>query len=121
MLRRWCLYLQVFSAFVVWNGVASAQSNAVQPRQKNATAKLPVTTSSAQARNSYEKAMQEFEEYRIPETLQDLRAAAKADPNFAKALILISRMSQDQAEQTAARKRAQQLAIKVSPSEQLLI
>jgi tetratricopeptide (TPR) repeat protein len=121
MLRRWCLYLQVFSAFLVWNGVASAQSNAVQPRQKNATAKLPVTTSSAQARNSYEKAMQEFEEYRIPETLQDLRAAAKADPNFAQAFILISRMSQDPAEQTAARKRAQQLAIKVSPSEQLLI
>ena len=121
MLRRCCLYLQVFSALVVWNGVASAESNAVQSRQKNASAKLPVTTSSAQARNSYEKAMQEFEEYRIPETLQDLRAAAKADPDFAQAFILISRMSQDPAEQTAARKRARQLAVKVSLSEQLLI
>src|SRR5271170_4864545 len=127
MLRRWCLCLLVFSSFVVWNRAASAESSAVQPRQKNASAKLPVaislpvTTSSKEARNSFEKANREFEEYRIPETLQDLRAAAKEDPNFAQAFILISRMSQDPAEQAAARKRARQLAVKVSPSEQLLI
>src|SRR5580700_4664047 len=121
MLRRWCLYLQVFSALVVWNGLASAEATAVQPRQKNASAKLPVTTSSAQARNSFEKAMQEFEEYRVPETLQDLRAATQADPSFAQAFILLSRMSPDPAEQSRTRMRARQLAVKASPSEQLLI
>lgn len=118
MLRRWCLYLLLFSSLA---GAASAESHSVQPKQKNASAKLPVNTSSAQARTSFEKAMQEFEEYRIPETLQDLRAATKADPNFAQAFILISRMSPDPAEQAAARKRATQLAVRVSAGEQLLI
>jgi tetratricopeptide (TPR) repeat protein len=118
MLRRWCIYLLVFSSLM---GFAGAKSKLAQPTQKNAPTKLPVTTSSTQARKSFEKAMREFEQYRIPETLQDLRTATKADPDFAHAFILISRMSTDPAEQAATRKRAKQLAVKVSPGEQLLI
>jgi tetratricopeptide (TPR) repeat protein len=118
MLLRCCVHLLVFSSLVA---SAGAKSNPAQPRQKNAPSKLPITTLSAQARNSFEKAMREFEEYRIPEMLQDLRAATKSDPNFAQALILISRMTTDPAEQEATRKRAKQLASKASPSEQLLI
>src|SRR5271157_1608059 len=117
MLRRWCICLLLFSSLA---GLAAAKSNVEQPRHNHASSKLPVTTSSAQARKSFEKAMREFEEYRYPETLHDLRAATKADPNFAQAFILISRLSTDPAEQTAARKRAKELAAKVSPSEQLL-
>jgi tetratricopeptide (TPR) repeat protein len=116
--RRWCLYLLLFSS---WSGLAGAGSNPAQLEPKIASGKLPVTTSSAQARKCFEKAMREFEEYRYPETLQDLRAATKADPNFAQAFILISRMSTHPAEQAATRKRAKQLASKVSPSERLLI
>jgi tetratricopeptide (TPR) repeat protein len=118
MLRRWCVYLLVF-----WSLAASGstKSNPDQPTQKNASIKLPITTSSAQARNSFEKAMREFEQYRIPETLQDLRAATQADPNFAQAFILLSRMSPDPGEQLSTRMRAKQLAAKVSLSEQLLI
>jgi tetratricopeptide (TPR) repeat protein len=118
MLRRWCLYLLLFSSLAA---LADTNSNPAQPRQKNVPIKLPVTTSSAQARASFEKAMREFEEYRIAETVQDLRAATKVDPNFAQAFILISRMSQDPAEQAATRKQAKLLAVKVSPGEQLLI
>ncbi len=118
MLPRWCVYLVVFSSL---GASASTKSNPAQATQKNASIKLPVTTSSAQARNSFEKAMREFEEYRIPETLQDLRAATQADPNFAQAFILLSRMSPDPGEQASTRLRARQLAAKVSPSEQLLI
>jgi len=118
MLWRWCVHLLVFSSLVA---LADAKSNSAQPKQKNASTNLPVTTSSAPARISFEKAMREFEEYRIPETLQDLRAATKADPNFAQALILISRMTTDPAEQEATRKRAKQVASKASPSEQLLV
>jgi tetratricopeptide (TPR) repeat protein len=116
MRRRWCVYLLLFWCLAAW---ADTKSNLARP--KNASTKLPVTTSSAQARSSFEKAMREFEEYRIPDTLQDLRTATKADPNFAQAFILLSRMSQDPAEQAATRKRAKQLAPKVSPSERLLI
>jgi tetratricopeptide (TPR) repeat protein len=118
MLRRWCVYLLLFSSLAT---SASTKSNPAQDTQKNASTKLPVTTSSAQARNSFEKAMREFEQYRIPETLQDLRAATHADPNFAQAFILLSRMSPDPGEQARTRMRARQLAAKVSPSEQLLI
>ena len=118
MLRRWCLYLLVFSSLI---GFAPAESKPARPVPKNASAKLPVTTSSAEARLSFEKAMRAFEEYRIAETLQDLRAATQADTNFAQAFILISRMTTDPAEQTATRTRAKQLAVKVSPGEQMLI
>jgi tetratricopeptide (TPR) repeat protein len=118
MLRRWCLYLLLFSSLAA---LADTKSNPAQPRQKNVPTTLPVTTSSAQARASFEKAMREFEQYRIAETLQDLRAATKVDPNFAQAFILISRMSQDPAEQAATRKQAKLLAVKVSSGEQLLI
>jgi len=118
MLRRWCVYLLLF-----WGLAASAdtKSNPSQSTSKNASTKLPVTTSSAQARSSFEKAMREFEQYRIPETLQDLRAAAKADPDFAQALILLSYLSPDPQEQSTARIRSKQLASKMSASEQLLI
>jgi tetratricopeptide (TPR) repeat protein len=118
MRRRWCVYLLLFSSLAA---LADTKLNAARPGPKNASEKLPITTSSAQARSSFEKAMREFEEYRVPDTLLDLRAATKADPNFAQAFILISRMSQDPAEQAATRKRAKQLAPKASPSERLLI
>jgi tetratricopeptide (TPR) repeat protein len=118
MLRPCCVYLLLFASLA-----ASARMNSDPTRasQKNASTNLPVTTSSTPARNSFEKAMREFEEYRIPETLQDLRAATKADPNFAQAFILLSRLSPDPVEQATTRQRAKHLAAKVSPSEQLLI
>jgi tetratricopeptide (TPR) repeat protein len=118
MRRRWCVYLLLFSSLAA---LADSKSRPAQPRQKSAPTKLSITTSSSQARDSFERAMREFEEYRIPGTLQDLRAATKADPNFAQAFILLSRMSQDPSEQTATRKRAKQLTAKVTPGEQLLI
>ncbi len=118
MLRRWCLYLLVFSSLAA---SASANSGTPQSSQKGTPTKLPVTTSSAQARASFEKAMREFEQYRIAETLQDLRAAAKSDPDFAQALILLSYLSPDPQEQSTARIRSKQLASKMGPSEQLLI
>lgn len=118
MLRRWSVYLLVFWSLVAWSAAASGPA---QPRQKNTPSNLPITSSSAPARKSFEKAMQEFEEYRVQETLQDLRAATKADPDFAQAFILISRMSTHPAEQSATRKRAKQLMYKVSPGERLLI
>ncbi|HKD03843.1 MAG TPA: tetratricopeptide repeat protein [Terriglobales bacterium] len=84
-------------------------------------ARLPVTTSSALARKHFEKGMQALEYLRRAEAVEDLRTAVTADPNFAQALILISHLSQDPAEQQETRTRAQRLAPRVSSSEQLLI
>jgi tetratricopeptide (TPR) repeat protein len=118
MPRRWYVCLLLFSSCVALVG---AKSKPAPSPQKNVIVKLPITTSSSQARISFEKAMQEFEQYRVPETLQDLRAATKADPDFAQAFILLSRLTPDPAEQLTTRERAKHLAAKVSPSEQLLI
>ncbi len=86
-----------------------------------ARARMPVTTSSGLARLRFEKAMQYSEEIRMPEALEALRAAVKADKNFAQAYIMISAFSHDPVEQQAARDHAQKLAPRVTRAERLLI
>lgn len=95
---------------------ATARSGA-----KAVAARLPVTTSSAVARKRFERGMQALEYLRRAEAVDDLRAAVKADPNFAQACILISHLSHDPAEQHEALLRAKHLAPRVSASERTLI
>ena len=118
MLRCWCVFLLLLSSSFV---LADAKVSPKRSGQKNVPTTLPVTTSSAQARKSFERAMRNFEEYRLNETLQHLREAAKADPKFAQAFIMIAKISKDPAEQSASRRRAKQLAPTVSSGERLLI
>lgn len=115
MLRRWCVCVFLFSSSLALAG------DKPHPVQKAISAKLPITTFSAPARKSFDKAMRDFEQYRYPEMLEDLRAATKADPKFAQAFILLARQSGDPAEQSGARRRAKQLALTASPGERLLI
>jgi len=118
MRRRWCVYWLLLSSS--W-AFAAGNSWSAQSSHDSAVAMLPVTTSSGAARKSFERAMQNFEQYRLAQTLQDLKQATKADPKFAQAYILIAKVSKDPAEQSAARKRAKELARGASPGEQLLI
>jgi len=87
----------------------------------HSASRLPVTTSSAEVRRKFEHAMRNFEDYRLEESLHNLREAVKADSKFAQAFILIAKISRDPVEQAAARRRAKNLATEVSPGEQLLI
>jgi tetratricopeptide (TPR) repeat protein len=118
MLHRWCACLLVLLSSVAW---ADGKSNSTGAGHKNAPTKLPVTTSSPQARKCFQKAMQNLEYIRRDDALQDLREATKADPNFAQALILTSHLSHDPEEQRTTRVRAQKLAGRVTPAERLLI
>src|SRR5271166_6288732 len=118
MLRCWCVFLLLLSSSCAF---ADTKVNPQRPAPKQSSSHLPITTSSVEARKHFERAMRYFEEYRLPETLQDLRAATKIDPNFAQALIMIAKISKDPAEQSAARNRAKRLAPEVSPGERLLI
>jgi len=118
MLRCWCVGVLLFASSLAFAG---NKSGPVRSETKSDSYKLPVTTSSPVARKKFETAMQKFEEYRIQETLQNLRAAIKADPNFTQSLILISRMSSDPVEQADTRERAKKLALKASPGERLLV
>jgi len=116
MVRRcWIFLLLVSCSF------ADSQVSAKRSPQVTAGDRLPVTTSSARARTDFEAAMQNFEQYRLDQTLQFLRAATKTDPKFAQAFIMIAKISKDPNEQAEARQRAKQLAAAVSPGEQLLI
>jgi len=115
---RWCVCLLLLSSSFASDGVKASQD---RPQPTHATTQLPLSTRSPRAQIQFERAMRYFEEYRLNETLQSLREATKADPRFAQAFILIAKVSKDPAEQTAARRRAKQLAPAVSPGERLLI
>src|SRR5271163_534147 len=116
MLRRcWiCLFLMSCSP-------ADSKTSAKRPAQVGNGDQLPVTTSSSRARTDFEAAMQNFEQYRLNEALQFLRAATKTDPKFAQAFIMIAKISKDPAEQAEARRQAKRLASAVTPGEQLLV
>jgi tetratricopeptide (TPR) repeat protein len=118
MVRHCCLSLLLLSCSCVF---ADGKSGPKPPVQAEKGAQLPVTTSATRARTDFEAAMQDFEQYRLNDSLQFLRAATKSDPKFAQAFIMIAKISKDPAEQTEARQQAKQLASGVSSGEQLLI
>jgi tetratricopeptide (TPR) repeat protein len=118
MLRRCCLSALLLSCLFAF---ADSKTSSKRPAEVKPGALLPVTTSSNLARTDFEAAMQNFEQYRLDQSLQFLRAATKSDPKFAQAFIMIAKISKDPAEQAEARQQARQLAAGASPGEQLLI
>ena len=117
-MRRWWIACAV--SLLLCIGHASSASASSTRRDKTET-RLPVTTTSQQARKHFESAMRNMEYVRRDDALNDLRQAAKADPQFVQALILISHLSPDPEEQRSTRARARQLARHASPGEQLLV
>ncbi|MGA8834921.1 MAG: tetratricopeptide repeat protein [Candidatus Sulfotelmatobacter sp.] len=89
--------------------------------KQSASASMPITTSSAQARALYEKGMQDYENLYLDRCNDDWRAAVKEDPNLAVAWAWIAFNSSDPKEVTAAREQAKALAPKLTPGEQLMI
>jgi len=86
-----------------------------------ATASMPVTTSSPEARSLYEKGMQDYENLYLERCNDDWRGAVKADPNLAVAWAWIAFNSSNPEEVSAARDKAKALAPKLTPGEQLMI
>lgn len=115
--HRGCVCLLLVLSSLAFAGPKSGSTRATHKR----VSRLPVTTTSALARKRFAKAMENLEYIRQTDALQDLRAAVKADPNFAQARILIAYLSHDPDEQESSRKRAKQLAVRVGPGERLLI
>jgi tetratricopeptide (TPR) repeat protein len=88
---------------------------------KGASATLPVTTSSAKARELYEKGMADYENLYLERCNEDWRAAVNEDPNLAIAWAWIAFNSGNPEEISAARAKAKALAPKLTPGEQLMI
>src|SRR5579863_1204846 len=88
---------------------------------KGQSATLPITTSSAKARELYYKGMEDYENLYLERCNDDWRAAVKEDPNLAVAWIWIAFNSGNPQEVSAARAKAKELAPKLTPGEQLMI
>jgi tetratricopeptide (TPR) repeat protein len=109
------------SAVVLIAGVCLAAPLYAHHMKPSASASMPVTTSSAQARAFYEKGMQDYENLYLERCNDDWRAAVKTDPNLAVAWAWIAMNSSDPREVSAAREKAKALAPKLTPGEQLIV
>ncbi len=89
--------------------------------KKSETATMPITTSSAKARDLYYKGMADYENLYLERCNDDWRAAVKEDPNLAVAWAWIAFNSGNPQEVSAAREKAKALAPKLTPGEQLMI
>ena len=89
--------------------------------KKGESSTLPVTTSSAKARELYEKGMADYENLYLERCNEDWRAAVKEDPKLAVAWIWIAFNSGNPKEVSDARAKAKALAPKLTPGEQLMI
>ena len=76
--------------------------------KRGATIGLPVTTSSAKARELYEKGMADYENLYLERCNDDWRAAVKEDPGLALAWAWIAFNSSNPQEISAARAKAKE-------------
>ena len=89
--------------------------------RKAAAKTLPATTSSAKARELYEKGISDFENLYLERCNEDWRAAVKEDPKFGLAWAMIAWNSGNPQEVSDARAKAGALAPTLTPGEQLMI
>jgi tetratricopeptide (TPR) repeat protein len=89
--------------------------------KRGSSTNLPITTSSAKARELYEKGMIDYENLYLERCNDEWRAAVKEDPNLAVAWAWIAFNSGNPDEVSAARDKAKAIAPKLTPGEQLMI
>ena len=89
--------------------------------KKADSATLPVSTSSAKAREFYQKGITDYENLYLERCNDDWRAAVKEDPNLAVAWILIAMNSSNPQEVSDARAKAKALVPKLTAGEQLMV
>lgn len=89
--------------------------------KKAETSTLPVTTSSAKARELYDKGIADYENLYLERCNEDWRAAVKEDPKLALAWAWIAFNSGNPHEVNDARAKAKALAPQLTPGEQLMV
>jgi tetratricopeptide (TPR) repeat protein len=82
---------------------------------------LPVTTTSAKARRMYRQGMADSMNFHLDRALAEWRAAAKLDPQFALAQVMIAFRSQDPNEARGALRQAEAAARHCTPGERLFV
>ena len=123
-MRRKCILLIVCVACALpvhaKEGKPSTKANK-HANSASSSSTLPVTTSSAKARDLFERAMVDYENLHLERANIGWRAAAKADPEFALAYAWVAFNSRDPQEVSPSRQRANTLATHVTPGERLMI
>src|SRR6266568_3777874 len=89
--------------------------------KKGESSTLPVTTSSAKARQLYFKGMEDYENLYLERCNEDWRQAVKEDSNLAVGWAWIAFNSTNPEEITSARAKAKELATKLTAGEQLMV
>jgi tetratricopeptide (TPR) repeat protein len=89
--------------------------------KKAETSTLPVTTSSAKARELYDRGIADYENLYLERCNEDWRAAVKEDPKLALAWAWIAFNSGNPQEVSDARAKAKALAPQLTPGEQLMV
>jgi len=82
---------------------------------------MPVTASSAKARELYQRGMDDYENLYLERCNENWRAAVKEDPTVALAWAWIAFNSRNHSEASAARAKAKALLPMVTPGEKLMI
>jgi len=114
--------LIVLAVYLALSAAASAgDKSSKEPKLKPVPGLMPVTTSSAKARELYEKGMEDYENLYLERCNDDWRAAVKEDPGLALAWAWIAFNSRNPAEVVAAREKAKALLPQVTPGEKLMI
>lgn len=104
-----------FCVFLIFLSVALS----LYAQQPDAT--MQFTTTSAEARSHFEQGVARMETLHWEAALQQWREAAKADPQFALAHIMLAMLSRDPAEQVGEREKAVAARTFAGPEEQLII
>jgi len=110
LLLKFCAVLALLAVPLFAHGAKSGKSTT-----------LPVTTSSAKARELYIKGMEDYENLYLERCNDDWRAAVREDPNLAVAWAWIAFNSGNPQEVSAARAKAKDLAPKATAGEQLMV
>jgi tetratricopeptide (TPR) repeat protein len=116
MRRSNCAVLVVFALAVCLTAPAYAHHV-----KQSASATMPITTPSPQARVLYLRGMHDYENLYLERCNDDWRAAVKADPNLAVAWAWIAFNSSNPKEISQARSYAKFFAPKGTPGEQLMV
>ena len=105
-----------------WLGLLSfAAPSFAHHVKKSQSSTMPVTTSSAKARQLFFKGVEDYENLYLERCNEDWRAAVKEDPTLAVAWAWIAFNSGNPEEVSSAREKARELAPKATPGEQLMV
>jgi tetratricopeptide (TPR) repeat protein len=114
-------YLRVFYSVIAALVLGAAlPSGAQSPNAGGTPDRMPITTSSPEARALFEQGVVAWENLHIPQALKSWQAAIEKDPDFLLAHLYISERIPDPGQQAAERKKVSALMSSVTPDERLM-